>query len=1528
MCFAVSNVQTNWQRPFAEVKIGKLSAHFLVDTGASLSVVSQDFFRQIPGHWKMAQLALPQWLTLTSADGTTLKHKGMYEFPMRVLGRDCRRVMLVVEGLNVPGILGVDFITEEGVVIDGATNSVVLKTPAQRLANRTNTTQWGVAALVANQRTWLPPMATTSVPCSTLTSHGARVAPGEEGITENAHFSPLGVLEAISKIDSHGNLQVVVINASHTGRFVERRQQVGVLTNAADWQKEIFSPKAIYTMSFGYVGKDPSEKEADPSPLQGDEKETFLKKLQLECPPEWGSDYSQLLLRYHDVCSKDKFDLGISDVIKHTIRMKSEEPIHVKQFRIPLAHEQLIQTYVDELLRRGCIRVSRSPYNSPIFAVKKPHSQGLRIVLDFRMLNKNSYSDRYVIREVKDCIDQIGKQKSRIFSSLDLTSGFWQQTLAEDSRQYTAFTVPGMLRYEFNVTPMGLQGSPSSFARMTDYIMRGLTSCITYIDDLLIHSCSHQQHLSDLELCLKRLRKYNLKLNMGKSKFGCAKLAYLGYTLHESGVSPGVEKLQAVEQAPCPDTLTGVRRFCGLTNYFRMLLPNFSMLIQPLTKLTRKDSGYTQGPLPKESVAAFEKIKKLLCSKPVIAYPLKGVPFRLAVDAALGSADGAGGLGAMLTQVQDGTERVIAYASRALVAHERNYSAYLLELQAAVWAIDHYDVYLRGRRFTLLTDHKPLENLGKVHSKTLNRLQQQLLEFDFDIQYRPGVNNAAADFLSRSPIMEIKAQNEGLRRAQQLDTTCANLINWIAHGLSPASPLMKKFVKIWADKCFIQDEILWINLKQKGRKTMVAAFAPEEMHQDLLRAAHQSPLGGHAALFKTLTRIRQAFFWPGMSADVARMLKKCQTCQMAGDKNRTTMPLRPLRVPSGPNERVHIDLVGPLKPGVSGNKWLCVVTDAYTKYTEICGIKNKESKTVAEAFYKLWWARRSAPLQLVSDLGKEFTGHVLRDLLSFTGTQPVNTSAYHPQSNCCERMNRTMIRYFRSMLADNETLEWETWLPALMLFYNTAIHKCTLNSPFFLTYFHEPRLPNFDIEKPKKLYGESWPKQAFDNMQMAYKLATENSQEACVLRKRQYDRRAKNKVFQVGDRVLLRSEQATKTQNHKFIFKWHGIFHLTRLLPNDNAEIRLSPTAKPKRIHFNRLKLFYAEMKDAPTFSQEEGATNTAIEPDTAINRGQVPFPEEIVAPRVPRQQLSGQARTVRVTPSQERELEPGSGLSRAQMAFPEETRVPRQQLRRQARTARVVLSQEQELEPGSGLSRAQMAFPKETRAANNLGRDGRFKTGLALTGKETDRIQNRSNVSLSTKQLNAASNYEYMAFPGEKSDVRISARKKEDRAKFGIVGEETRGVINRSQIAVQARPTAARGSSRAHLAFPKEKGGENSSEKKRGGRFKSSRVAPSFEQIGNKEAASREAINYEHVPLLRRIGARSKKKKGARMRDHSSDSDSYSDSDFGVAPDVAGCPTLPCRQLKIPPPKPPPRMQTRSRGPAPVLPWIYEDRV
>jgi len=212
-----------------------------------------------------------------------------------------------------------------------------------------------------------------------------------------------------------------------------------------------------------------------------------------------------------------------------------------------------------------------------------------------------------------------------------------------------------------------------------------------------------------------------MKLNIEKCFFGNTEVSYLGFVLKPEGIKPGRDKLKAKKATQLPTDMKAVRTFIGLCNLFRTHIKIFAIVNAPLTKLTRKDSGYNSGPLPKEALDAFLELKKRLMTDPVVAYPRSNRKYVLITDASTGKDKIAGGFGAILTQVDEKNNyHVIVYSSWQLKDHKLNYSPYLAEMAAAKWGMEYFDNYLWGKPFTLYTDHKPLEKLSHLHTKAMN----------------------------------------------------------------------------------------------------------------------------------------------------------------------------------------------------------------------------------------------------------------------------------------------------------------------------------------------------------------------------------------------------------------------------------------------------------------------------------------------------------------------------------------------------------------------------------------------------------------------------------------------------------------------------------------------------------------------------------------------------------------------------------------------------------------------------------------
>ena len=347
--------------------------------------------------------------------------------------------------------------------------------------------------------------------------------------------------------------------------------------------------------------------------------------------------------------------------------------------------------------------------------------------VDYRKLNKVTINEPYPLPNIEDLIANIGS--SKFITTLDLTKGYYQVPVNPQHREKTAFVTP-YGKYEFLMMPFGLISAPSTFQRLMDGLLNGLHDfTVAYLDDIIIHSDTWENHLNHMEIVFDKLREAELKLKERKCTFGSGSYIYLGHVVGNGLVQPMECKVEAVKTFKQPKTKKDVRSFLGLCGYYRKFIPNFSSIATPLSDLTRK-SMPKQVKWNEKCDKAFIELKEILTRAPILVMPDWTKPFILQTDAS------AFGLGYVLSQI-DGTgeEHPIAFASKKLLQSERNYSAIEREALAIVQGVKHFRTYLQGSKFTIETDHNPLTQLGNLkdsHGK-LARWALSLQQYDFTI---------------------------------------------------------------------------------------------------------------------------------------------------------------------------------------------------------------------------------------------------------------------------------------------------------------------------------------------------------------------------------------------------------------------------------------------------------------------------------------------------------------------------------------------------------------------------------------------------------------------------------------------------------------------------------------------------------------------------------------------------------------------------------------------------------------------------
>ena len=664
------------KRPSIKVICNGIASNWLYDTGADVSIINKDLFEQIKKNGKVINLGTTS--SLTSASSDKIKTLGRVRLELDVLGQKVKNPIYVCENLNQKAIMGVDLMKKLNLSFNFKKQEFHIDQISQ--GTKTDISPF---LLVTKSSEMIPALTALPLRLQGENSNGQRPPLNCLAVAQikNKEFPCLYAHEGLVKPNKLGEITVWVKNCHPFDINLQRNEEIGFL--------EFVDRNLIDKIDQDKFIDEISNVRNSNIKLSEKEKIDFLKTLNLSVPENERKAYEELFIKNHDVFSKNKNDLGRANNFEHNIKLKAKDPSYIKQFRIPEAHRSHLEEQIKEWLKIGIIEPTHSRFNSPIFVVPKKDGTH-RFVLNYRALNDNSLDDRYTMKDVNECIGDIGRAGSTIFSTMDLTSGFWQLPLQHASRPYTAFTCPGMGQYQYKVLSMGLKGGPGSFQRMVELTVKGLDRIIVYIDDLLAHATNHSQHRADLNELFQRLRAVNLKLNPAKCEFGSKNVSYLGYRLTPEGIKPGKDKLECVRNAKPPTSVKEVRAFLGLCNFFRSHIRNFAQISSPLCQLTTKACGWKGGPLPKPAYVSFKELQSALISEPIVAYPRKDRPYALIVDASTGSDDTQGGFGAILCQ-QDAKNRfhVIAYASRKLAKHEKNYTPFLAEMMAAVWGMNH-----------------------------------------------------------------------------------------------------------------------------------------------------------------------------------------------------------------------------------------------------------------------------------------------------------------------------------------------------------------------------------------------------------------------------------------------------------------------------------------------------------------------------------------------------------------------------------------------------------------------------------------------------------------------------------------------------------------------------------------------------------------------------------------------------------------------------------------------------------------------
>lgn len=917
-------------------------------------------------------------------------------------------------------------------------------------------------------------------------------------------------------------------------------------------------------------------------------------------------DFGSTVTEYADLFHEPEYAEGTKSST-HQISLTTTTPVASRPYRVSDSKKRAIQDQVDEMLARGIIEPSHSPYASPVVMVPKKDGE-LRFCVDYRKLNEITVSEPTPMPIITETLRDLGTAK--YFSSLDLKSGYWQIPMDAKSKPFTAFTTPDGASYHFRFMPFGLKNAPATFQRlMTQDVLVGYLRhfALVYLDDIIVFSNSLEEHLYHLRLVFERLREHRLYLSSNKCVFGKTSLEYLGHEIHPDITTPQERHLTAIKEHPKPHNRKALRQYLGVCNWVRNYIPRFAETAAPLTDLlsVKKPFKWTAA-----ASQAMNEIRKILSHPVQLHRPDGTLPFTLQTDAC------GIGLAAVLYQVDPaGERRIISYASARLSPTEQRYHVNEQECLALVWAVKQYRPLLEGRSFTVKTDSTALTWLHRFKDERAKLMRWALLlqEFDMTIEHCPGKDNELADALSRNPSnnttgncddnsrMEPPIQGEAKPvEADACLNTLPDTVEMVLQGQRD-DPKTQRLIQRMQDPADQYHDILCQELEYIDGQLWRAAtetlprrlWVPEHMSQRVIYNLHDE--AGHPGRDETIRAIETRYHWNKLRAEVRDYVQRCIIC--AASKRGHPQDAAPIkaRVPIRPWQTVAVDLMGPYPRTTSGKTNILVITDTFTKWVEAFAIGNAKTPAILKLLEEQVFHRYGYPEAVITDNGPQFQSFRWKRSLQQWGVNDFYTAIYHPRGNPTERKNQDIKKGLTIRLRGLEHREWAKHLPYVIHDLRNRRNAATGRTP-------SEALLGYDIPRPgewRVIHGRGPAPEHADRPQRL-----EEIKQKQLRYLRRYNQAPAPPRFQEGQEVLVKNHpQSDQRQGrHKgFAPKWLGPYTVRDLI--DGRVYIVERGGNRVRVHADQVRPMPPPPELNPPSSPVPVGTDEEEEDDPQLQR-------------------------------------------------------------------------------------------------------------------------------------------------------------------------------------------------------------------------------------------------------------------------------------------------------------------------------------
>lgn len=1165
------NETNNNNLPIIKLNLGRLECISLLDSGANVSLTTPSIIDKIKKFAKVNYLS--RAVKIKTLDGSEIPYLATVKLKFKIEGKWFENVFYITQNdwnSKYNMILGYDFLQNNKIMLDAENKQLIVNNnyfPFQEITPKNNIEDTDIVEEENSIQEINVAKLVNNIKILPNQYEFVKIKLPKNCSNQNIIFKPgkikqpISIEESLHIVDTENCFLTILENKTDKIIYMRKNQKLGYVENFENFDFKEPKEESICQVNNLTLSE---VKELRKKELA--EEDFDLKHLSIDNRKE----ILDLLMKNYDIFSKSYTTLGSTDKVVPEFKLLHNYPLITKPYAIPHIAKKFAREEIAKLLKAGIIEESTSSYSFPVIFVKKkpftkdPNKQNFRLVIDYRVLNSITESFQICLPKINEIIQNISGRK--LYCVLDLKSAFFQIQLKKEDRHKLAFCTE-FGSYAPTRLPFGLRNSVSYFNTLINKCLNNLRgkNVQFFLDDIIIATDSLEEMKVWLQKVFDQLRLFNLTLDPAKLQIAKEQITYLGFKLHGKGYSPSEQNIVKINNFPIPKNVKQVQMFIGTINYFRHLIFNFAELLEPIVRLTRKNTKFIWD---EKCQNAFNKIQEIILQNPT----LKNIDYEkelyLVTDASKVA------ISAILMQKEGDNYIPIEFFSKQLSPAESNYPSIRRELFAIFASIKYFREILYGRKFFILTDAKPLTkhinlaNQPEIVARWLLFIQS----FNYEILHIAGHENPA-DFLSRVydenkciNVIQIDTFNtnnnlskEKLLQYQLKDEQCIKLKENLEDN-------KKKDPKYFIDS---NSNLLMLKCKKttgklKNKVITNKIFIPKLLIKEILTQAHAP----HFGFKKTYQKVNRMYFWPGMYKDTQKFCANCSKCMENKPKATQTKYNLIEKSQLAPGEFLAIDIVGKLPRSLDNKNFVLTILDHYSRFLEAIPLQNAKSIVIIKTLEN-YFARFGIPKILLTDNATNFCSIKFEKFLKNLNIQHRKSSIYYPQSNgAIERVHRIMKESIAAMC--NQIFEWSDRLLFFKLEYNNSKHAVTKFAPAELFFGRQLNVPDAIFKEPLEVEGYSkYFEKLIQHLTESKKLLIQNEKK--YFEQQTQHIKGRNKPnFEMDEIVYLKNFQHVGTLQKKYI----GPFKILKKLRNDNYIIQNAENENDKEIKIHVSKIF------------------------------------------------------------------------------------------------------------------------------------------------------------------------------------------------------------------------------------------------------------------------------------------------------------------------------------------------------------------